>query len=158
MTQLVSDADWAKFVKVVADSHDTFNKQTITWVRSDGSFNVDGEDENKNTSDVSLEVLLNYNHFRTWPITRTTETGELDRQSVVVLINVDYLRGLGYINVNNNFQFSADEDRFIIEGIKYKDYGFTKVSQAQTTVGVAEGLLIQLVLAREETETSDEIV
>ena len=143
---MIPGVPWDLFKGIINQAHDLFNKKIITWHRSNQSLDLHNEDyENTTFTDIFLEVLIDYNDFRKWPINVGTETGELDDQAIVILINLSYLDGLGYLNINGNFDFSASEDRFIIDGITYKAWGDTPVSQAYD-----QPLLEQIILVREE--------
>lgn len=125
--------------------------KVIVWRRFVYNLDRYREDgEGKNTVDINLNVLLNYNYFRTWPITFTTEAGEIDRQSVQVLINKEYLRVLGYITPNNNFDFNPDKDIFFINGKPHRSMGDTLVSQASS-----QDLIVSFIAKREEIQTGD---
>jgi hypothetical protein len=86
--------------------------------------------------------------MRSWPITFQTETGGLDRQSVQILINKDYLRELGYINGNGFFEYDPVLDVFIIDGLKHVPFGDTPASQIQD-----DDVFITLILKRDESPT-----
>jgi hypothetical protein len=139
------------FLKVHRDGHDTFEQKEITWVRNITHTNrfMESDDDN-GTISIPLKVQCNYNYMRSWPITRTTEAGELDRQSMQVLINKSYLRELGYINANDFFDYSPDFDRFIIDGMIHKPMGDTSVSQVDSS-----DVLIVIVMQRQPTKTGD---
>lgn len=126
-------------------------KKTVIWRRfvyGVDRYMEDGENDNK--QDIPLNVLLNYNYFRTWPITYTTESGELDRQSVQVLINKTYLNTLGYITPDGNFDFNPDKDTFFIDGKPHRVMGDSAAAQASDT-----DLLVTFIVKREELATGD---
>lgn len=150
MPQLISDAEFAEFKSLMKDAHDTFNTKVITWYRKTTKTNRFGEDVLGHYTLVPLNVLLNYNYMRTWPITLTTETGELDKQTVQVMINKQYLTELGYIRSEGRFDYNPDVDRFDIDGLVYKAFGDTPVSQTG-----GDDILITIILKREETQTGD---
>jgi hypothetical protein len=145
---LIGNNDWLDFRGVMRNIHDTFEQKKITWLRKIVTVNVNMEDSNTAMESVTLEVQLNYNYMRSWPITNTTESGEIDRQSVQVLVNKDWLREKGYINSNNYFDYNPDVDRFIIDGMMMKAVGDTAVSQS-----IDDDILITFLLKREETDT-----
>lgn len=149
----VGDTIWEEYKELIqVDAADTFFKDSIIWKRVDLFLDENGEDEiGKTFTDVSLECLIDYNDFRTWPLTRNTETGELDKQTAVVILSLKVLEDLGYLNGNGNFDFNSDEDRFEIDGVLYKPFGDTNTAQAKD-----KPLLFQLVLEREDTPTSED--
>lgn len=153
MTDLIGSINWSLYQNLIGDdAFDTFFQQDLTWKRANAFLDVHGEDQiGKTFTDVNLKALIDYNDFRTWPITRVAETGELDRQTMVVLLGIKNLASLGYINSNGNFDFKEDEDRFTLDGILYKSLGTTNTAQAQD-----QPLMVQLVLEREATLTSDD--
>lgn len=149
MSDLIGASVWAQFKSVIDSAHDTFNQQPITWKRSKGGLDLNGEDNLSEQFDmITLYGLVDYNAFRKWPVTQTSETGELDRQTEVLLLNMEYLRNEGYLNANNYFAYNEAADRFIHNGITYKAYGGTHLSQTKT-----EPLLFMVILQRQEIPT-----
>lgn len=146
--ELLSGGDWAAFENLIKNAHDTFNTKIITWIRYPSQLNRYGEDPVSTPTITPLKVLINYNYMRTWPITFTTESGELDRQSLQLLINKDYLRDLGYLNADGYFDYDEANDRFGIDGMVHKAFGDTPISQSKT-----DDLLFSIVVKREETPT-----
>lgn len=149
--KLISPNTWGNFRALINSAHDTFNTKEIVWKKALNKLDRYGEDPTSITSSVTLKVLINYNYMRTWPITFTTDSGELDRQSLQLLINKDYLRGLGFINAEGYFNYNPDLDRFIIDGLVHKAFGDTPISQAYK-----DDLLFAIVVKREETSTGDQ--
>lgn len=150
--KLITDAQWKNFQDLIgSDAHDTFFQKVITWKRTLSTLDRFSEDNKDGTTgEINLTVLLNYNYMRTWPITFASESGELDRQSIQMLISKSYLEELGYINTNGYFEYNPDLDRFIIDGLVHKPMGDTPISQA------SDGdLLFGIILKREETPTGD---
>lgn len=148
---IVGIQNWDEFKKLMGDAHDTFNQKIILWKRRNADLDRYGEDvlpPADATSNIYLKVLLNYNYMRTWPITFTSDTGEMDRQSIQMLINKDYLKSLGYINSNGYFEYNSDHDRFIVDGLVHKASGDTVVSQIPQ-----DDILVSIILKREETPT-----
>ena len=152
MTDLVGPLAWSTYQDWIgSDAADTFFQQDLIWKRAGDFLDSNGEDEIGRTfSDVTIKCLIDYNDFRTWPINRHTESGEIDKQTMVVLLSIKNLETLGFMNSNGNFDFQ-NEDRFELDGILYKDMGSTNVAQAQDI-----SLIVQLVLEREIVQTSDD--
>jgi hypothetical protein len=147
--KLITDEQWGNFRKTMKDAHDTFHQKPMLWKRLISDLDRYGEDYNEDNFDtVELLVLCNYNYMRSWPATMATDAGKLDRESVQVLINKDYLRELGYLNADGYFDFKANEDMFILDGKLYRDAGDTPVSQASN-----DDILVSIILKREETPT-----
>lgn len=144
----LTQQDWDEYRAIIDDAGDTFNKQVIVWKRFKMGLDYDGEDPSTQYTDINLEVLISYNFFRTWPITQQTVTGEIDKESVVVLINMDYLRNLGYTTANDYFNFQPGKDLFVIKGDTYEAVGDTDIAQAKGTT-----LLFQIIMRRVEIKT-----
>lgn len=148
---LINAITWDKYKDIINQAHDTFNQHTIVWKRSLGGLDRNGEDNlSERFENIELKGLIDYNYIRKWPITNVTTTGELDRQTMVLILNIKYLSDNGWLNVNNNFNFNFTSDRFIDQGITYKAFGDTPLSQAYDNP-----LHIMLVLQRDEIITGN---
>ena len=147
---LISSAQWSAFRQVINNASESFNAELITWKQLTKKLDYDGDDKYGNTTYVShsLNALINYNVFRVWPIDKLTEKGFLEKDSAVIILNKDYLRGLGYINANGNFNFDASLDRFLIKGILYKCFGNTEASQSHD-----DPLLEYIIVVKDEVAT-----
>lgn len=142
----VPDKVWDTYKRIVNDFIDNdAGKQQILWKRYIDQPLPFGEDSGKKYMDVSLEVLVGYNSFRTWPINQSTISGELDNQNVAIWVSARLLKENGYLNNQGYWEFNRSLDRFVINGIVYKSAGDTQVSQAKN-----EALLFMVVLKREE--------
>ncbi len=149
MGDLIGALTWARFKNLIRDANDTFGQDTITWRRSTGGLDRYSEDNAaEGFDDIDILGLFNYNYFRTWPMTQTTETGELDRQSCVLILNVRYLEENEW-DINSRLNYNPAADRFIFKGITYKAMGDTELAQAQD-----EPLLFMVILKREEKPTA----
>jgi hypothetical protein len=148
--QLISSEQWAAYRQVINNASDTFNAEVITWKHLIKKLDYHGDDRYGNVAyeEISLNVLIAYNVYRVWPIDKLTDKGFLAKDSAVLIINKDYLRGLGYINTNGNFNFNPDMDRFIINGVLHKCMGDTEASQAHD-----DPLLEYIIVVREEVPT-----
>mgnify|MGYP000205080136 CR=1 FL=1 len=145
MSKLISKKSWDNFKNVINSASETFNQTVVIWKKSKGGLDRFMEDnENERFENIELNALAEYNKNRVWPTTFYTETGEIDRESEVLLFNINYLKNLGHINNNGNFTFEPSTDRIIHKGIIYKCSGITPLSQAAD-----EDLLIQLILQKE---------
>lgn len=150
MSSLISDSGWEKYQKVINDASDTFNQVVITWKKSVGGIDRFGEDnKTERFQNIYLKCLVEYNKNRVWPATGYTETGELDKQTQVILFNLDYLRNCGYVDSNNNFMFEPSTDRIIHNNVIWKCSGMTNLSQAGN-----KDLLCQLILQKDVIPTS----
>jgi hypothetical protein len=149
MASKIPQAIWKRYRKIIRDAHDTFSQDVVIWKRAVEVVLLYNEDNNiSNYDNVELKVLIGYNYFRTWPITRKTGAGEIDEQNMIIIINKDYLNELGYINAQGMFNFKPDKDLFLHRGILYKPEGDTPISQAYD-----DPLHVLIILRREETET-----
>jgi hypothetical protein len=147
----ISSQKWAQYKSIVNNFAKTANKAILIWVRGIDRVEQFREEEHESGDRVNLDCLIGYNSFRTWPITKQDQSGELDNQNMLVFLNKQYLRDLGYLTANNYFNFKPDKDYFIYQGIKYKCEGDTAVSHAHD-----DDLHITLILHREETLTGDD--
>lgn len=150
---MLSDAQWAQYKKVIDKASESFNQDTITWHRHVRSFQRYGEDAavNEHYTDITLNTLVAYNIFRTWPMTKESIGGQLDAENIVMILNKQYLEDLGYLNASGFFAMDPGMDKFTHRGIEYHASGETEVAQAGS-----EALMFYIVLAREETPTGSD--
>jgi hypothetical protein len=146
----ISDAQWAVYANIINKAHDFFNQDIITWVRKSHGLQRWGEDNKGIRKDdtIDLKCLINYNVFRAWPMSKETDSGVIDKESILIVLNKKYLNGLGYINANGNFDFDPGEDYFIHQGQKLRSSGETPASQAKS-----DPLHVFIILKRMETLT-----
>ncbi len=102
----ISDAQWGVYKNIINNAHNFFNQDEITWVRDNRGLQRYGEDDGnlKNTDTITLKCLINYNVYRSWPMTKESESGTIDKESIAVLFNKKYLNDLGYINANGKWR------------------------------------------------------
>jgi len=147
----LSAADWQEYKDCINEFNlDDSHKQVMTWKRLATNLNRWGEDDNVVHADVQLNCLVQYNYFKSWPTNQTTVSGEIDKESLLIWLNIKYLGDAGYLTANGQFNFRPGEDRFIIKGEVYKALGDSQAAQASD-----EPLEIFIVLKKEETETGD---
>lgn len=145
-TQRMSDAAWDKYKTIVSDFIDVdAGREPIIWKRFNNQPTEFGEDTNRSFLDVTLEVLVSYNYFRTWPLNKGTVSGEIDNESTTIWVSARLLRELNYLDANNYWIMDGANDRFIIRGKVYKASGDTELAQAKN-----EPLLYMVILKREE--------
>lgn len=149
---MVTPAQWAAYKNTVNGAAASFNQETITWHRLTKHIQRYGEDDPANTvrTDIDLDCLIQFNIFRTWPMSDETPSGLLDQESITVMLNREYLNGLGYLNSDGFFAMDMGNDLFTHMGVLYKPAGETPVSQAGD-----EPLHFYIILKREETKTGD---
>jgi hypothetical protein len=150
---LISNAQWQIFRQTINNASATFNTANIIWKHLTKRLAFDGDDRPNTTDfeDIPLLALVQYNVFRVWPADKLTDQGKIQKDAVVVILNKDYLRDLGYINANGNFNYLPDYDRFWVDNKPYKEMGGSQASQA-----LVDPLLIYLILAPEELDTGQE--
>lgn len=152
MGHIIDDNEWADYRE---DVNSFMNKdaglQEIIWHRSLLRISKNGEDNNPTTlQPVTILGLIQYNHFRSWPISKESETGQIDSESMLVFLNLEYLGEQGYLNDKGQFEYKPDLDRFEINGLIYVDKGNSQTAQAKDYP-----LMHFMVLKREEISTGD---
>lgn len=145
-------SQWAKYESVMNEWQEDAFQQPIVWKRLINAISPHGEDDNETFDTLEVLGLIQYNNFRAWPITQATDTGEIDKESCMVFLNIKYLRDLGYTNQNDQFEFDPAMDRFLINGVTYKAMGDSQVSQAHN-----KPLFLFIILKREETPTGSNV-
>ena len=148
---MLTPAQWQSYRNVINQAMESFAQDTVTWKRYTRGFQRYGEDDPANEiyTDITLNVLISYNIFRTWPMTDETAAGALDKESIVMILNKDYLQDNGYLNSDGFFDMNPGQDQFIHRGIKYRSAGETEVGQAGNNP-----LLVYIILTRENTPTA----
>ncbi len=149
--ELLTSAQWNTFREAINNASDTFNKKLITWHKFTRRVARYGEDESSNFTLITLRALIANNFYKTWPDESREPTGEKDDTSLVMILNKEYLRGLGYLNSNNYFIINPGMDYFTIDGIEYETKGDTNTSQAES-----DDLLVYLRLDRKQPKTGDD--
>jgi hypothetical protein len=118
---MISDKDWKNYKSTINKASEAFNGVTVIWRKSLGGLDRFGEDnKTERFKNIEIKALANYNYNRVWPATGYTETGELDKESEVLIFNLNYLKTLGYTNENGNFEFEPATDRIIHHGVTWK--------------------------------------
>lgn len=140
---------WDTYAGILDEWQEDAFQQDIIWRKSVVVLSKHGEDNNVRFIDKELKGLIQYNYFRAWPINQPTDSGELDKESCLLYLNIKYLKSMGYTNSYDQFQFEPTMDRFIINGVTYKAFGDSQVAQAHN-----KPLFIYIILKREEVETS----
>lgn len=145
----ISNAEWANFRNIINGVHEDFNQAILIWKKLDKKIDRFKE-EAASYTDIQLKCLIQYNVFRTWPMTVETDAGSLDGESITVFINNKYLSDLGYLLPNSSFKFDPGVDLFDYKGQLYRSSGETPVSQVDNNLD----LFTMLILKRIPTETS----
>lgn len=161
MTNLgfISPSLMSTFIAQQNLSHKDFMSKEIVWKKCKGYLQPFDEDYSraKEPNDdgylyIPLMALCNFNYARTWPVSQDSESGKLDRQSIQVYFSIDQLSQLGYVNTNGNFDYDPGMDRFIINGIPYRNEGDTPASQIPDSQ-----LVFTMVLRPDPTSTGSSI-
>lgn len=143
-------ADWQRYSDVINEFHEDANQEPIIWKKHVNTIDRYGEDKTITYTDIELKVLVQYNYFRSWPISKTNVSGQVDKESVMLYINTKYLMDNGYTNSDNLIDFDPGKDFFVIRGLVYRSFGETAVAQAKEKV-----LLQTIILKREEIDTGE---
>lgn len=149
--KLMTDKHWKMHNDAVNTFHNDAFQQTIIWKKNTVRTNLFNEDHGQTYSNINLLGLVQYNQFRAWPITRMTDSGEIDKQSCLVYLNNKYLEENNLLNSHGQFQYDAGKDFFEINGVTYKAMGDSQASQVQNS----NPQLFFLILKREDIMTGD---
>lgn len=144
----IPDNIWDKYKDIINNVHSDFNQDSLTLFKKVKAFDRFKEGE-ATYNEITLKCLVQYNIFRTWPMTDETDAGALDQESIAIYLNNKYLKDNGYLTVEGNLDFDPGNDYFIFQGQKYRSSGETPVSQAKN-----EPLFTLLILKRNPTQTS----
>lgn len=145
----LTDSEWQQYEETVDQFHDDAFQQKIIWRENIKNLSIHGDDSTIKYVDRELKCIVQYNHFRSWPINGDTITGEIDKESVLVFFNLKYLSSLGLTTPDNRqFAFQADLDRFVLNGVTYIARGDSQTGQSKE-----KPLLHFVILKREELVT-----
>lgn len=150
MAFFLTQAEWDQYISDIFSfcEEDAF-KQEIIWKKSIGALNSDGSDDGPMYSDKTLLGLIQYNDFRSWPINTDSITGEIDKESMMLLLSNKFLAENGYLNTQGIFKFDPSLDKFLVNGVLYKAKGDSQTAQANNTT-----LLHFIILKRDTVDTS----
>ena len=150
----VPTKEWDKYKSIINDFIDEdAGKQPFVWLRKINQPLAYGEDGGIRYLPVILEGLFQYNYIRTWPANKSTLSGELEGENMVLYISARMLRENGYVNEFGYPDLNWSEDRFLLNGKVYKPEGDTQVAQAKD-----EALLFFIILKREEPQEATQIL
>jgi len=145
---MLTPAQWQSYKDIVNQASESFNQETVTWYRLARNFQRYGEDNGPVYDQRSLPCLISYNVFRVWPMTKETDSGALDQESLVMMLNIQQMSDLGYLNAAGFLDMDPGQDYFVHMGLEYRAAGETPVSQAGD-----EPLHIYVILKRMDTPT-----
>ena len=144
-------ADWQDYEDCINEfSMEDSHVQDVIWQRLATNLSRWGEDDNVVRTNQLINGLAQYNYFKSWPTNQTTVSGEIDKESLLLWLNIKYLTDNGWMTANGQFNFRPGEDRFVIRGEVYKALGDSQAAQAKD-----KPLEIFIVLKKEETDTGD---
>lgn len=149
--KLMTDKQWKMHNDAVNNFHDDAFQQKVIWQKNIIRTNLYNEDYGQHYEEIEIYGLLQYNQFRAWPITRMTDSGEIDKQSSLLYINNNYLRENNLLNSEGQFEYDAGKDFFIVNGVRYKSMGDSQASQAENS----NPQLFFIILKREDLLTGD---
>lgn len=147
----LTQAQWDRYTEVLDGFHDDAFQQDITLRRYVTINDQHGEDTNLRERDTILKGLVQYNYFRSWPMNKISDSGEVDKESILLFLNVTYLNSINMATANGQLKFEPALDRFFIDGLQYKSSGDSQAAQAQ-----GKTLFVYIILKREETNTGSE--
>lgn len=141
----ISNAQWARYKKDINNFHEDANQDILEMRQKLDYIPLNGDDESDLGPPIEFRCLFLYNYFRTWPIIGYTINGEVDKQSCVALINLDYLRRTypELMTADSRLIYKPEGDIFTHRGDKYIATGDSFVSQAKD-----EPLLFMMILKR----------
>lgn len=152
MGYIISAEEWAQYNLDVNEFMDKDSgNQVFTWLKNVRGLNRAGNDDKPLFKAIELKGIFQYNEFRSWPINADTTTGQVDKESILVFLNNDYLNGLGFLTPEGQFKFKPALDKFIVNGVRYKSKGDSQTAQADN-----KPLLHFLILLRDYVETENE--
>ena len=95
-----------------------------------GSTKEFGEGNNIAHKKTSINCLIIYNAYRTWPINTGTVSGELDKETITLLFSKRLLSSKGLIDDTGKVIIDITRDRFYVDGNMYVSSGDSASSQA----------------------------
>lgn len=147
MNNFITDSEWAEYEGIINDFHNDAFQNSFIWLKSIRSLDSNGSDDSPLYSRIPLLGLFQDNHFRSWPINSDTLTGQIDKESVLLYINNNYLESIAggiYINEFKRWKINPGLDKFIYEGVTYTAKGDSSSAQTKDKT-----LLHFVVLARD---------
>lgn len=149
---IVPESAFNRHKSTIDKAGEAFNRDTITWVKHNNHLGLFREELSEGGQPIDLNVLISYNTFRTWPITKNDQAGQLDNQNILAIINRQYLKNLNLLTPEGMLDYSPDVDYFIHRGVRYKAEGDTLLAQSGD-----DPLLLQVILHREENKTGEQL-
>lgn len=144
---------WGAYKKLIGDFMDQDAAlKPIKWLIYMEAPSLYGEGSEPKYKATDLNVLISYNVYRTWPINSSTVSGEVDKETLVILVSKKYLLESNLLDVNGYWNIDITRDRFLIDGIIYSSSGDTLSSQASDS-----DLLFMVILKRLGSEKETDL-
>jgi len=148
---LMKQEDWDAYNAALDEWQQDAFQQKIIWVKNNGIIDPNGEGPGSSKTQIEIKGLIQSNYFRSWPVTSTNAAGEIDKQSILFYLNINYLITNGWANAQDRqFKFDPGYDRFIVNGLEYKALGESQAGQAND-----KPIFVFVILKREETNTGE---
>jgi len=148
----MNQSDWDEYMDVLNEWQKDAFQQPLTWKRHRDIIDPNGEAPIRSPEIIELKGLIQSNYFKSWPVTDTNSTGEIDKQSILVYFNIDYLIENGWADSNDyQFKFDPGYDKFIVNGLEYKPMGEAQAAQANN-----RPIFLFIILKREEVSTGED--
>lgn len=142
---LVPNKSWDRYKRIISTFMDKdAGRQSIIWAKNVDQLLTHGEDYIPKYYRIEIEALCFYNAFRNWPINKATVSGELDEENLSILVTMEYIESIGYLNKDGYWDFDWSKDRLVINGQVYKPSGDTQVAQAKD-----QALVFMVILKRD---------
>ena len=142
---LVPNKSWDRYKRIISTFMDKdAGRQSIIWAKNVDQLLTHGEDYIPKYYRIEIEALCFYNAFRNWPINKATVSGELDEENLSILVTMEYIESIGYLNKDGYWDFDWSKDRFVINGQGFKPSGDTQVAQAKD-----QALVFMVILKRD---------
>jgi hypothetical protein len=144
----ISNSTWGVYKNLIDSFANSVNKEEVEWLTKSFKKGRYGEGNSNGYSTVTIEALIQFNVFRTWPITKHSPVGESDHQNMALILNREYLSTNGWLTADGQFNFKPEEDLFKHRGITYKCEGTTLSSQAKN-----DPLHVWVILLRQDQDS-----
>ena len=128
----INIATWNRYKSIINEVAEDFNEAIVVFYKNTVNIQRHGEgvSSGQQFTQINVKCLISFNYFRTWPTTKDTNTGALDKESMVLIFNNDYLNSINLINAHGNFDIEPGIDYFEYQGVFYEPSGETPVSHA----------------------------
>lgn len=152
---IIGSKSWSRYRNIINLFHNDAFQNELHWFKYLYSLDRFGEDTKQNSEyeERLVKCLVQYDTIKNWPTNHETTTGDIDKESIVVYINLKYLQKMGWVIMDNRgtiMDIDGVKDYFILDGIKYRPSGDKPCAQAHD-----KPLLYRIILKREELTNQD---